>query len=88
MFTQEKEMCINCQEYNSVEFKFSQLAICKDPNCIFIHNTLQPNICVCCGDSLPSNILHDYCGSGKTRNNIYLKKFFAAYRAHYLPRNG
>ena len=82
-FTQEKGMCINCQEFNSVPFiMFSQLAICKDPNCIFVHNTRQPKICVCCGDSLPFNILHDFCGSGQARDNIYLKKLFAAYRAY------
>ena len=37
MFTQEKGMCINCQEYKSVVFKYG-VGICTDPECIFIHN--------------------------------------------------
>jgi hypothetical protein len=91
MFTQEKGMCINCQEYKSVVFNFG-VGICKDPECIFIHNIERPDICTCCGDTLPPNIIHHYCGSGKLKNRYYLKEFFRAYRAYRemgnISRNG
>lgn len=74
-------MCINCQEHKSVEI-INGLGICNDPECIFIHNTIQPSICSCCDDTLQSNIIHEYCGSAKIRNSVYLKNFFNIYKTY------
>lgn len=74
--------CVNCNEYNHVEI-INGIGICRDPNCIFIHNTLQPTICICCGNTLPSHIIHEYCASATTRNKLFLKTFFNTFKTRY-----
>ena len=39
--------CINCMEHRCVEI-INGIGICKDPECIFIHNTINPTICAVC----------------------------------------
>lgn len=73
--------CINCQEHKHVEI-INGIGICKDPECIFIHNTLQPTICACCGDTLSTHIIHEYCQSSKIRNRVYLKSMFKAFNRY------
>ena len=78
--------CINCQEHKSLQI-IDGIGICRDPQCIFIHNTLQPTICACCGNTLQSHITHEFCQSAQTRNTLYLKTFFLAFKT-YISRNG
>ena len=58
--------CINCQEHKSLQI-IDGIGICRDPECIFIHNTLQPTICACCGNTLSSHITHEFCQSAQIR---------------------
>jgi hypothetical protein len=60
--------CINCLEFNCVEFNFG-MGICRDPECIFIHNLESPHICIICNKSLHPDIIHKYCGSKILANN-------------------
>ena len=76
-----KQTCINCLEYSSIEI-INGIGICRDPECIFIHNTISPSQCICCGDSLPSHIIHEYCSSSKYRNTLYLKNIFNTYNKY------
>lgn len=78
--------CINCLDHKSVQI-IDGIGICRDPQCIFIHNTLQPTICPCCGNTLSSHVTHEFCQSAQIRNTLYLKTFFLAYRK-YISRNG
>ena len=73
--------CLNCIEHRSVEI-INEIGICKDPECIFIHNTINPTICAVCGRTLPSHIIHEYCLSATTRNKVWLKSFFNSYKAY------
>ena len=53
------DMCINCQEYNSVVFHCG-IGICRDPECLFIPNPdpNKPYICTICNNTLHKDILH------------------------------
>jgi len=53
----EIDMCINCQEYNSVVFHCG-IGICRDPECLFIPNPDNPYICTICDNDLHKDILH------------------------------
>jgi hypothetical protein len=76
-----KEKCLNCKEHSCIEI-INGIGICRDPECIFIHNTILPSKCAFCGDTLPSHFIHEYCASTKYRNTIYLKTFFNAYKRY------
>ena len=51
------DMCINCQEYNSVVFHCG-IGVCRDPECLFIPNPKNPYICTICNKDLHKDILH------------------------------
>lgn len=62
--------CLNCHEYKCVSFDRG-LGVCKDPECIFIHNRENPLICAVCNATLHPDIIHVYCGSAITLKTLY-----------------
>ena len=46
------------------------IGICRDDECIYVHNKDKPYVCILCGKNLHPDIIHKYCGSKITFNKI------------------